>query len=149
MGIPRAELFSVPFKIIQNPGLIVMLYEADGTHRQIYTDGRPLPSNMDPAWMEYSVGRWEGETLIVQTTGFKDRAPLDRGGHPRSDATRMTEHFRRRDFGHMALHITIDDPQNYTGPFTIKVTERLLADTDVLEKVWAENERDLPHLGLR
>lgn len=98
--------------------------------------------------MGYSVGGWEGDTLIVHTAGFKNKAPLDRGGHPRSEATRMTERFRRRDFGHMDLQITIDDPQNYTGPFTIKVTERLLADTDVLEKVCAENEKDLRHLGL-
>lgn len=149
MGIPRAELLSAPFKIIQNPGLIVAIYEADGTHRQIYTDGRQLPSDMDPAWMGYSVGSWEGDTLIVHTAGFKDKAPLDRGGHPRSEATRMTERFRRRDFGHLDLQITIDDPQNYTGPFAIKVTERLLADTDVLEKVCAENEKDLRYLGLQ
>jgi hypothetical protein len=148
MGIPRAELSSAPFKIIQNPGLIVVLQEADGTHRQIYTDGRPFPPDMDPAWMGYSVAGWEGDTLIVQTAGFKDSAPLDLTGHPRSEATRITESLRRRDFGHMDLRITIDDPRNYTGPFTIKVTERLLADTDVLEKICAENEKDLRHLRL-
>jgi hypothetical protein len=149
MGIPRAELLSVPFKIIQTPGLILMIYEADGMHRQVYTDGRKLPVDMEPAWLGYSTGKWDAATLVVDTAGFNDRSPLDRAGHPRSEETRMIERFRRRDFGHMEVQITIDDPQNYTKPFTIKFNLRLLPDTDVLEKVCAENERDLRHLGLQ
>jgi len=147
-GIPRAELLSAPFKIVQAPGWIMMIYEIDGTHRQIYTDGRKLPADMQPAWLGYSAGRWEAGTLVVDTAGFNDKTVLDGAGHPRSESMRMTERFRRRDFGHMEVQITIDDPQNYMRPITIKANLRLLPDTDVLEKV-CENEKDLRHLGLQ
>jgi len=149
IGIPRGELFSVPFKIIQKSGLIVMIYEASGMVRQVYTDGRKLPADMQPAWLGYSVGKWEAGTLVVETAGFNDKTTLDSLGHPRSESTHMTERFRRRDFGHMEGQITIDDPQNYTRPFTIRFNWRLIPDTDVLEAVCAENERDVPHLGIQ
>lgn len=149
IGIPRGELFSVPFKIIQNPGVIVMIYEASGMHRQVYTDGRKLPADMQPAWLGYSAGKWEAGTLVVETAGFNDKTTLDSSGHPRSESTRMTERFRRRDFGHMEGQITIDDPQNYTRPFTIHFNWRLIPDTDVLEAVCAENERDIRHIGVQ
>ena len=147
IGIPRAELFSVPFKIIQNPRQIVMIYEGDGTHRQVYTDGPKLPDDMQPAWLGYSTGKWEAGALVVETAGFNDKTTLDSFGHPRSESTRMTERLRRRDFGHMEVQITIDDPQNYTRAFTIQFRTRLIPDTDVLEKICTENERDVRHLG--
>jgi hypothetical protein len=149
VGLPRAELLAVPFKIAQTPELMIMIYEVDGTHRQIYTDGRKLPADMQPAWLGYSVGRWEAGTLVVDTAGFNDKAPLDAIRHPRSELTHLTERFRRLDFGHMEVQVKIDDPQNYSTPFTINFNLRLLPDTDVLEKVCAENEKDLRHLGLQ
>jgi hypothetical protein len=146
-GLPRADIHSyAPFKIIQTPGLIAFLYEIDGMHRQVYTDGRKLPVDPQPLWLGYSVGRWEGDTLVVDTAGFNDKSWLDVAGHPHSDALRIEERFHRRDFGHMDLQVTVDDPKMYTKPFTIKVTELLQADSDILENVCLENEKDLAHL---
>jgi hypothetical protein len=147
MGIPGTELIAVPFKIIQTPGIVVILNEQDNTFRQIYTDGRPLPSDPQPAWQGYSIGKWEGDTLVVQTAGFNDKSWLDAIGHTHSDALRIQERFRRRDFGHMDLQITIDDPKTFTKPFTIKVSHLLVPDSDILETVCAENERDRAHLA--
>jgi hypothetical protein len=142
-GLPRTDINSyAPFKIFQTPGVIAVLYEVDNTHRQIYTDGRKLPVDPQPTWGGYSVGRWEGDTLIVDAAGFNEGTWLDSGGHPHSDALRIQEHFRRRDFGHMDLSVMIDDPKMYTKPFTIKVTELLQPDTDILESVCNENEKD-------
>ena len=145
-GIPFGTLLPFPTKIIQTPGLIVMLLEADGTLRQVYTDGRRHPADPQPLWMGYSVGRWEGDTLVVDTRGFNDKAWLDGLGHPHSEDMRVTERFRRRDFGHMDVQITIDDPKTYTKPFSVKVTHRLLPDTDIMELYCAENEKDRKHL---
>jgi hypothetical protein len=142
-GLPRTDINSyAPFRIIQTPGVIAVLYEVDNTHRQIYTDGRPLPMDPQPTWGGYSVGRWDGDTLIVDAAGFNDQTWLDSGGHPHSDALRIQERFHRRDFGHMDLAVTVDDPKMYTQPFTIKVTELLLPDSDILESVCNENEKD-------
>ena len=146
-GIPRADIFSyAPFKIIQTPGLIAVLYEVDNTHRQIYTDDRKLPLEPQPAWLGYSIGKWEGDTLVVDAAGFNDKSWLDSMGHPHSEDLRIQERFHRRDFGHMDLSITIDDPKMYTKPFMIKVTEVLLPDTDILESICNENEKDRTHL---
>lgn len=146
-GLPAADILNyAPFKIIQAPNVIVMIYEIDNTHRQIHTDGRKLPVDPQPAWMGYSVGRWEGDTLVVDTNGINDRSWLDAGGHPHSSEMKLRERFRRRDFGHMDLEVTVDDPKMYTKPFTIKVTELLVPDSDILEAFCAENEKDRPHL---
>jgi hypothetical protein len=145
-GLPRTDINSyAPFKIIQTPGIIAVLYEVDNTHRQIYTDGRKLPVDPQPTWGGYSVGRWEGDTLVVDVAGFNDRGWLDPMGHPHSEALRIQERFHRRDFGHMDLSVTIDDPKMYTMPFTLKVTELLLPDSDILESVCNENEKDRAH----
>jgi hypothetical protein len=146
-GLPRADLTNyAPFKIIQTPGVIAVLYEIDNTYRQIYTDGRKLPVDPQPAWVGYSVGKWEGDTLVVDAAGFTDKTWLDVAGHPHSDALRVQERFHRRDFGHMDLSITIDDPKIYTRPFTIQVGLRLVPDSDVLESICNENEKDRAHL---
>jgi hypothetical protein len=145
LGIPFAFLVSEPDKIVQTPGLIVMMFESADAHRQIYTDGRPLPKDPEPAWLGYSVGKWEGDTLVVETTGFNDKTWLDAMGHPRSESMRVVERYRRRDFGHMDVQATFDDPKMYTKPFTIKFTKRLLADSDILEFYCAENEKDRAH----
>jgi len=146
-GLPRTDINSyAPFKIIQTPSIVAVLYEVDNTHRQIYTDGRALPVDPQPAWGGYSVGRWDGDTLIVDAAGFNDRTWLDSSGHPHSEALRIQERFHRRDFGHLDLTVTVDDPKMYMKPFTINVTEVLLPDTDILESVCNENEKDLQHL---
>jgi hypothetical protein len=145
-GFPLADLLSEPIKIVQAPRLTMILYEVGNTHRQIYTDGRQLPKEFDfPAFMGYSVGRWEGDVFVVETAGFNDRTPLDLFGHPHSEALRVTERFRRRDFGHLDVETTFDDPKMYTRPFTIKVPHDLLADADVFES-FCENEKDSAHL---
>jgi hypothetical protein len=144
-SIPLAMLVMV-FKIIQTPQQMVMLPETD-LPRQIYTDGRSLPKDPQPSWMGYSVGKWQGDTLVVETTGLNDLGWLDGFGHPRSESMRITERYRRRDFGHMDLEIAFDDPKYYTRPFTLRTELRLIPDSDVLEYVCNENEKDRPHLG--
>lgn len=147
LGLPRADLFNfAPFKLIQTPGLIAVLYETDNTYRQIYTDGRKLPIDPQPAWLGYSVGKWEGDTLVVDAAGFNDRSRLDLVGHRHSEDLRIQERFHRRDFGHMDLSVTIEDPKTFARSFTVKVTELLVPDSDVLESVCNENEKDRPHL---
>jgi hypothetical protein len=145
-GVPTST-FVYAFKLIQAPREIVMLSGVGGPPRQIYIDGRRLPKDPDPTWMGYSVGRWEEDTLVVETTGFNERSYLDGAGHPRSESMHITERFHRRDFGHMDLEMTFDDPKYYTRPFTIKTILNLLPDTDVLEYVCTENEKDQAHLG--
>jgi len=145
-GIPLADLLSEPIKIVQAPRLSIILYEAGNAHRQIYTDGRELPKEFSlPAYYGYSVGRWEGDTLVVESAGFNDKTPLDAAGHPHGEGLHLTERYRRRDFGHMEVDTTVDDPQMYTRPFTIKVPHDLLADSDVWES-FCENEKDGAHL---
>jgi hypothetical protein len=147
LGIPGADILAyAPFKIIQTHGLIVILYELDNTHRQIYTDGRKLPADPQPLWLGYSVGRWEGNTLVVETAGFNDRGRLDGLGHPRSEALRVQERFHRRDFGHMDLQLTVEDPKLLLQPITVKVTELLIPDSDVLESFCNENNKVRPHV---
>jgi hypothetical protein len=148
LGIPLASLLSEPVKIVQSPKLIAILYEADDKHRQIYTDGRTLPKEFDqPAWLGYSVGHWDRDTLVVETAGFNDKTWLDIIGHPHSDALRVVERYHRPDFGHMDVEMTFDDPKMYTKPFTIKVTDELWADSDIFEFFCNENEKDRSHMG--
>ena len=140
-----ASAFVLEFKMIQAPNEIVVIAGTGDPPRQIYTDGRTLPKDPEPSWMGHSVGTWQGDTLVVDTVGIHTRAWLDGFGHPRSDAMRITERYRRRDFGHMDLEMTLDDPKYYTKPFSIKTTLTLLADTDVLDYVCTENEKDRAH----
>ncbi len=135
----------MPKKVIQNPELLVMLFESYHSFRQIFLDGRSLPKDPDPAWFGYSVGKWEGDTLIVNTIGINENTWLDDGGHPHSSALHVIERFRRPDFGHIELQLTIDDPKAYTRPWTVKIPWEFLPDTDLLDYV-CENEKDLQHL---
>lgn len=147
-GLPRADLHNyAPFKMIQTPEEIAVLYEIDNTFRQIYLDGRKLPVDPQPSWLGYSVGTWEGDTLVVNSVGFNDRSWLDVAGHPHSEDLHIQERFHRRDFGHMDLSITVEDPKMYAKPFTVKVTELLVPDSDVLESVCNENEKDRAHIA--
>src|SRR6516225_1346727 len=132
-GMPLIETAPAPYKIVQTPGVTFMLYERDTTYRQVYTDGRKLPEDPQPSWLGYSVGKWEGETLVVDTIGFNDRGWLDARAHTHSEALHLTERFHRLDFGHMEVQLTIDDPETYPRPFTIKLKQRMLADSDLLE----------------
>jgi hypothetical protein len=148
-GIPLDLLLPEPHKIVQSSGLVVIMLEASG-HRQIYTDGRELPKEVvQPSWYGYSVGKWEGDAFVVETIGFNDKTRLDTMGHPHSEALRLVERYHRRDFGHMDVEITFDDPLMYTKPFTIKFTEELLADADIFEFYCNENEKDRAHMGQR
>lgn len=141
------------FKILQTPNAIALLSEGFGggsavgpnAYHQIFIDGRELPKNPNPTWQGYSVGRWEGETLVVESAGFNDRTWLDAGGHPHTEELRVTQRFRRKDFGHMELRTTFDDPKVYARPWTISEDVTLVPDTELLEFVCNENERDLPH----
>jgi hypothetical protein len=145
-GMPREHVVPYPFKILHSNGLIVFLYEALHSYRQIYMDGRPLPKNPNPTWMGYSIGRWEGDTLVVESSGFVDNNWLDNGGHPGTESMRMTERFRRPDFGHIDLQITIDDPKAYKKPWTVNLQFTAAPDTDLIEYVCSENEKDVKHL---
>ena len=148
LGMPLAGLLSEPIKIVQAPRLTMVLYEVDNLHRQIFTDGRALPKEINlPAHLGYSTGHWERETFVVETAGFNDKTRLDMMGHPHSEALHVTERFHRSDFGHMEIEMTFDDPETYTKPFTIKVPHRLLADADIFEMYCNENEKDRVHLG--
>lgn len=144
-GVPHADLLPEPFKIIQTPGETLFLYEVETLFRQIYTDGRKHPADPAPAWLGYSVGRWEGDTLVVETMGFNDLSWLDARGHGHSEDMRVEERFHRRDFGHMDVTVTVTDAKTFTQPVTIQFVEELLPDTDVFEHICLENERDAGH----
>ena len=124
----------------------MILYEYQNTFRQIFTDGRPLPKDPNPSWMGYSVGRWEGDTLVVESSGFNGKAWLSGRGNPTTDALHLTERIRRRDLGHMDIELTIDDPKAYTKPWKAELHPELVPDTELLEFVCEENERDVRHL---
>ena len=146
VSVPFHNFFNLT-KIVQTPGLIVILYESPNSpHRTVFTDGRDLPKDPNPTWLGYSVGRWEGDTLVVTTAGFNDKAWLDSAGHPQTESLRITERLRRRDFGHMDFEMTIDDPKVFTRPFTVKKERLLEPDTELLEDV-CDNERDAIHLS--
>lgn len=146
-GVPRINTIS-PFKIVQTPALVIMLYEttSNSTFRQIFMDGRPLPKDPQPTWLGYSIGTWEGNVLKVDTIGFNDVGWIDTGvGHPQSEALHVIERFRRPDFGHMEIAMTIDDPKAYTQPWTGTLKVHLLPDTDLLETT-CENAQDSKHM---
>ena len=144
-GVPMGDLLPVPRRFIQLPDLLVILYEGINPQRLIYLDGRKHVLE-NPAWLGYSVGKWEGDTLVVDTRGFNDRSWLDAFGHPRTEAMHIVERFTRRDFGHMDVEMTFDDSGAYTKPFSIKFSQTLAPDTDVIESVCNENEKDRQHL---
>jgi hypothetical protein len=135
------HLHPQPRKVIQTPDVIVMLYEANSGVRQIFTDGRSLPDDDPlPWWFGYSVGRWEGDTLVVETTGFRDDVWIDYNGSPLTSSGKITERFRRVNYGSLEIDITIEDPKAYTEPFTVRVNQRIMLDTNLIEFVCLENE---------
>lgn len=145
-GLPVRATLATPMKFVQTPGLTLLLYETRTMYRQIFTDGRPLPEVDWPSWQGYSIGRWEGETFVVETTGTNGRAWLDQPGLPATEALRMIERFTRSDFGHMHMEFIIDDPVAYTRPWSIVSDFTLQADTELLEFICEENNVAAQHI---
>ena len=151
MGLMQFHEHPQPRKMIQTPDVLVILYEGNAGVRQIFTDGRPLPKgDPQPWWYGYSVGRWDGDTLVVETTGLRDAGWLDVNGSPQTDAATITERFRRLNYGTLKIDVTIDDPKAYTAPFTVRVNQKLMVDervdAELIEFICAENERDVEHM---
>jgi hypothetical protein len=145
-GLPNRYFAARPFKIFQTADAVAMFFELDGGFRQIHTDGRKLPKDPFPSWMGYSTGKWEGDTLTVETAGFNNKTWLDVRGHPHSELLHVTERIRRRDFGHMDVEATLEDPKTLTKPITVRFTVHLIPNSDVLENFCAEGERDQPYM---
>lgn len=144
-GVTDYDAAATLRRIIQTPGMVAILYETYNNYRQIFLDGRPLPPPTQPSYLGYSVGKWDGDTLVVDTTGLNDQGWLDMDGHPQTETTHVTERFRRRDFGHIDLQLTIDDPAAYTKPWSSRFGLNYRADEDLIEDV-CENEKDYSHL---
>ena len=147
MGNMQFHTHPQPRKIVQTPQLIVILYEGNAGLRQVFLDGRPLPNNdPQPWWYGYSMGKWDGDTLVVETIGFRDDGWLDINGSPLTGAGKMTERFRRVNYGNLEVQITVDDPKAYTKPWTVTVNQLIVLNAEMIEFVCAENEKDVPHL---
>jgi hypothetical protein len=140
-GVPRSDFVGYPFKILETPGMTAILYEAVHAYRQIFTDGRALPKDPNPAWFGYSVGRWDGDVFVVESAGFNDNVWLDNAGRPATGSLRVTERFIRKNFGQMDIEVTIDDPKAYTKPWSVTQQLALQPDTELLEYICNENNK--------
>ena len=150
LGHMQLHTHSQPRKMIHTPDLLVILYEANADVRQIFLDGRPAPpSDAQPWWNGYSRGWWEGDTLVVETTNLRDLGWLDVNGAPITSEGRIVERFRRPTAGTLEIDVTIDDPKAYTQPWTVRVNQRLLPDTELIEFVCLENNQFNPATGSR
>jgi len=145
-GALRILTYPPPRKVIQLPGLIVILSERDTTFRQLFADGRPLPTDPEPSWNGYSTGKWQGDTFVAETTGFRDGIWLDRKGSPMTEAAKVTEKFRRVNYGRLAVDVTVDDPKAYTKPWTVTLNQVIVLNTELLEYFCLDNEKDAVHL---
>lgn len=148
MGLMQFHDHPEPRKIIQTPDEVVILYEANSGLRQIFTDGRslPRPSDVDPWWYGYSAGHWDGDTLVVETTGFRDDGWLDVNGSPLTSDGKIIERFTRTSYGKLNIDVTIDDPKAYTKPFTVRVAQKIMLNTNLIEFICGENEQSDAHL---
>ena len=136
-----------PWKILQQPKLVVFLFEGNiHTYRQIFMDGREHPSDLDPTWYGHSIGKWEGDTLVVDTIGFNDKFWFDFAGHPHTEKLHITERYRRPDYSHLEFEVLIDDPGAYTRPFTMYGHSPLVEDSDIIEYICNENNQDVNHI---
>ena len=133
-------------KVVQTPGLLLVLSEYMKSFRQIFLDGRTLEPDPNPEWDGYSVGRWDGDTLVVESNGFRDGIWIDIQGNPTTDAAKITERIRRVDFGHLLVEVTVDDPKAYTAPWTFTMPQVLQPDTELLPLICNENEKSLSHI---
>ena len=148
IGYMQSHTHSQPRKMIHVRDLIVILYEANAGTRQIFLDSRPAPPpDVQPWWWGYSRGRWEGDTLVVESTNFRDGGWLDVNGAPLTSEGKIIERFRRPSVGTLEIDVTIDDPKAYTKPWTVRVNQRLLPDTELIEFVCLENNLFDPSTG--
>jgi hypothetical protein len=138
---PRPWVMPHLTKAVHTPKLLVLLYEVNAMYRQVFIDGRPLPADLNPTWNGYSTAKWDGDMLVVQTAGFRDDLWIDMGGSPMSDAAKMTERIRRPNYGTLELEITVDDPKVYTRPWTVKMTQTIEPDTELIDEFCLENEK--------
>lgn len=146
LGLMQLHTHPDPRRIVQTPPLVVFLYEANYGVRQIHVDGRPAPNNdPQPWWYGYSRGRWDGDTFVVETTNFRDGGWLDVNGSPLTDAGKMTERFRRPNYGTLTIDIAVDDPKAYTRPWSVSLTQRLMVDSEMIEFICLENEQSSKH----
>jgi hypothetical protein len=146
LGILQMHAHPFPRRIVQVAGYITILHERDMEYRQIFTDGRTLPKDPQPSWNGYSTGRWEGETLVVETNGFREGLWADYNGSPITSAAKITERFRRLNYGTLEIEVTVDDPKAYTKPWTVTLKQSIVLDADLLEYVCLENEKDVSHM---
>jgi hypothetical protein len=146
-GVPKINMAPVPFRIVQTDTLVVLVYEAFNLWRQVHLDGRDWADDLNPSWMGYSKGRWEGDALVVETRGLNGKQWLDHGGLPASDKLTVIERFRRPNFGRLEIDITINDPTYYTKPWTATTNLRLMPDTELFEFICNENEKSSSHMG--
>jgi hypothetical protein len=145
-GAPRIWTDDYYKRIVEMPGRVIILTERNMQYRQIFTDGRPLPEDQNPTWNGYSTARWEGDTLVVQTSGFRDDLWLDAFGNPLGSAGKLTEKIRRPNFGTLEVELTIDDPKSYTAPWTVTLRQPLALDSELLDYYCLENEKDWAHM---
>jgi hypothetical protein len=145
-GVAKLHTSALLRKIVQVPGLVVFLTERNASYRQVFTDGRPLPKDPNPSWNGYSTGRWEGDTLVIETIGFNQLNWLDRAGSPLTESARVRERLRRPNFGTLDIELTVDDPEAYTRPWTVPLRHSIVLDTELLDYICLENEKDAPHL---
>ena len=146
-GVPKINMAPVPFKIVQTEKLVVLVYEAFNLWRQVFLDSREFAPDLNPSWLGYSKGRWEGDELVVETRGLNGKQWLDHGGLPTSDKLTVIERFRRPSFGQLEIQLTIADPTYYTKPWTVTTNARRLVDTELFEFICNENERSTQHMG--
>jgi hypothetical protein len=139
-GLPHIQ------KFVQTPGLLVMLDELNASYRQVFTDSRPLPIDPTPSWNGYSSGTWMGETLVVDSIGFRDDLWLDIVGSPLTSAAKVRERIRRPDYGHLEVEVTVDDPKGYTRPWTITLKQAIVLNTDLVDEICLENEKSVQHM---
>jgi len=145
-GAPRIWTDDYYKRIFHVPGRVLILTERNIQYRQIFTDGRPLPQDPNPTWNGYSIGHWEGDTLVVETTGFRDDLWLDASGKPLTEQAKTIERIRRPNYGNLEVEITIDDPKAYTAPWTVKLNQPLVLDSELMDYYCLENERDSVHM---
>jgi len=148
LPIGIVELHTIPMyrKIAQVPGLLVVIHEYNASYRQIFMDGRSLPVDPQPSWNGYSTAKWEGDTLTVRTIGFRDDLWMDMAGTPLTGAATVIERFRRPNFGTLEIEAQVDDPKAYTKPWSFKMIDKIVLDTELIDEVCLENENSARHM---
>jgi hypothetical protein len=146
-GVPKINMAPVPFKIVQTDKLVVLVYEAFNLWRQVHLDNREFADDLNPSWLGFSKGRWDGNDLVVETRGINGKQWLDNGGLPTSDKLTVIERFRRPNFGRLEIEVTITDPTYYTRPWTVTTDARLTLNTELFEFICNENEKSTQHMG--